>query len=643
MKMPSRYFTLLSFFIFFFAPLSSQASPPSAAYGSPVLDHDFGTSRNIKNSSDLERNYDWGYFWGPSNPNNPFANFAEWQRYTPLTSNNYLFTPNTLKLIARFNRNNGDNQISKGEITSGSIRSKRKFKPTATKSFYFEVRMKVPKGKGLWPAFWLYRHGGGGEAEIDIVEIVNNKWDSSKAPDWKPLAYHNNLHYRSGIDKKPDSPYGSVKRRTPLGSDYHIWGGEWTAKGVSFYLDGKHIRTEPYPLNNASVGWGGSNPADIIINLAAGGGWPGSAEDKAAYPATLEVDYLRVYEKSGSKSSGGGNADNIASVSGPANVKPGQRVTVTIKYKAKTPRTIVAGFQLARKPWTTYKGATASKNVGAGSGTANLTFTIPKNATLGENYQYQSYITETNKGWNERKYSKEQAPITVVKEVGNNNGSADNIIWASGPANVKRGQRVTINVKYKASTPRKIVSLFQLAKYPWTTYTGATASSNVATGKGFVSLTFTIPNNVPLGANYQYQNYITEMNRGWYERKSFKEQAPITVLNNSHHSDSIIWASGPTNVKRGQRITVKVKYKASAPRKIVSLFQLAQKPWTTYRGATASTNVKAGKGIAYLTFTIPKHIPLGRRYQYQHYITEHNRGWYKRKDSKENGTVNLAR
>ena len=653
MKTLPHCFTLLSFFVLFFIPLGAQASPPSAAYGSPVLNHDFGTSRNIKNSRDLERNYDWGLFWR-SNPNNPFANSAEWQQYTPLTSNNYLFTPKSLKLIARFNRNNGDNRISKGEITSGCIRSKKKFKPTATKSIYFEARMKVPDGKGLWPAFWLYRHGSGAGAgdhsEIDIVEIVNNVWDSSKAPDWKPLAYHNNLHYRNG----KDNSYSSGKHKTPLSSGYHIWGSEWTAKGVSFYLDGKHLRTESYPLNNAHTGWGGSNPADILINLAAGGGWPGDADDKAAYPATLEIDYLRVYEKSGGGGSGGsggagGSADNIASISGPVNVKHGQRVTVAIKYNTKTPRTIVAALQLAKKPWTTYKGATASKNVGAGSGTANLTFTVPNSVPLGAGYQYQSYITETNKGWRERKHSKAQTAITVVKEDGNDSGNVDNIISVSGPTRVKQGQRVTIKVKYQASTPRKIVSLLQLAKKPWTTYKGAAASSNVRAGKGTASLTFTIPENATLGANYQYQNYITEVGRGWREKKHFKAQTSITVLNDDRnsssggHSDRIISVSGPTNIKRGQRVTVKVKYEASVPRKIVSLLQLARKPWTTYKGATASTNVKAGKGIAHLTFTIPRHVPLGKHYQYQNYVTEQNRGWNKRKGSKENGAVNVIR
>ena len=533
MKMPPHCFTLLSFFILFFIPLGTQASPPSTAYGSPVLNHDFGENGNIRNSHDLETNYDWGLFWGQGNPNNPVANLAEWQRYTPLTSNNYLFTSNTLKLIARFNKNNGDNRISKGEITSGCIRSKKKFKPTSTKSIYFEASMKVPNGKGLWPAFWLYRHAGGGDAEIDIVEIVNNKWDSSKTPHWKPLAYHNNLHYRNG----KDNPYESGKQRTPLSSGYHIWGAEWTAKGVSFYLDGKHLRTESYPLDNASTGWGGSNPADILISLAAGGGWPGNADDKAAYLATLEVDYLRVYEKSGGGSSGGGgnggaggSTDNIASVSGPANIKRGQRVTVAIKYNTKTPRTIVAAFQLARKPWTTYKGATASKNVAAGSGTASLTFMIPDDVPLGTNYQYQSYITETNKGWNERKNFKEQTAITVVKEKENNNGNADNIIWASGPTNIKRGQHVTVKVKYKASVPRKIVSVLQLARFPWTTYKGATASTNVKAGKGIANLTFTIPKHVPLGKHYHYQNYITEQNRGWNKRKGSKENGAINVV-----------------------------------------------------------------------------------------------------------------
>jgi len=287
-------------FLFLFGNLIVAQAPSGYT---TVLNHNFGTSGTIKNVSDLQNNYDWGLLWGDANPNNPWANAAEWQKYTTLSSNNYAFASNHLKIIARFNNDingNGTPDYAGGsdqsgtdrEITSGCLRSKNTYKPTTTTSYYFETRMKVPSGKALWPAFWLYRKKGGTNAEIDIVEIVNNQWDSSLAPNWNPLVYHNNVHFSSS----GDNAYASAKGSS-LSTSYHIWACEWTDTQVKFHLDNNLIRTVSYPINDPNTGWGNSNPANVLINLAAGGGWPGDADDTNAFPATLEVDFLKVYKK----------------------------------------------------------------------------------------------------------------------------------------------------------------------------------------------------------------------------------------------------------------------------------------------------------------------------------------------------------
>jgi len=75
-------------FLFLFGNLIVAQAPSGYT---TVLNHNFGTSGTIKNVSDLQNNYDWGLLWGDANPNNPWANAAEWQKYTTLSSNNYAF------------------------------------------------------------------------------------------------------------------------------------------------------------------------------------------------------------------------------------------------------------------------------------------------------------------------------------------------------------------------------------------------------------------------------------------------------------------------------------------------------------------------------------------------------------------------
>ncbi len=458
------------FFLFSFATFLNAQAP--SGYTS-VLNHNFGTSGNIKNVTDLQNNYDWGLLWGDANPNNPWANPAEWQKYTTLTSNNYAFASNHLKIIARFNNDlngNGTPDYAGGsdqtgtnrEITSGCLRSKNTYKPTASKSYYFETRMKIPSGKALWPAFWLYRKKGGTNAEIDIVEVVNNQWDSSKAPNWTPLAYHNNVHISNSGDNAFASPKGNS-----LSSGYHTWACEWTSTQVKFYLDNNLIRTVSYPINNPNTGWGDSNPANVLINLAAGGGWPGPADDINAFPATLEVDYLRIYQKTSS-----GGSDEITSVSGPASISTGQSVTVAVDYSASTNRKIVSLLQLGESPWTSTWGgqtATASQNVSAGSGTVNLTFTIPNGVPVGSNYQYQNYITTTNGGWAQKLHNGRQYPITV-----SNGGGGTGYKY----------------LKYTVTNAfnHKMIELSWLAgstNYPQTNLTSNTSGSGIAVSGSF--------------------------------------------------------------------------------------------------------------------------------------------------------------
>jgi beta-glucanase (GH16 family) len=137
---------------------------------------------------------------------------------------------------------------------------------------YFEARMAFPRGRGLWPAFWLLPevHDPSLRDEIDVVEWVG--------------VHPNRLLFTA---HGPENG-GSLARddfTTP--SEFHSYGLLWTPKRLVWYVDQREIRTfRGHRLHQ---------PMYMLLNLAVGG-WDGNdQEDPNAFPAALRVDYVRAY------------------------------------------------------------------------------------------------------------------------------------------------------------------------------------------------------------------------------------------------------------------------------------------------------------------------------------------------------------
>ncbi len=152
----------------------------------------------------------------------------------------------------------------------------------ATKYGYFEIRAKIPKGKGLWPAIWLLPSTQEPRPEIDILEVLGH------APD----VYEMHLHY---LDKKKDwKSEGKNAKVVDLSADWHAYGLEWSKDAVVWYLDGKEMwrYTKPDGISQ--------EPMYLLINLAVGGNWPGSPDARTKFPADFLIDYVRVWRRAGS-------------------------------------------------------------------------------------------------------------------------------------------------------------------------------------------------------------------------------------------------------------------------------------------------------------------------------------------------------
>jgi len=151
----------------------------------------------------------------------------------------------------------------------------------ATKYGYFEIRAKVPRGKGLWPAIWLLPSTQEPRPEIDILEVLGHTTST----------YEMHLHY---LDKQKNwKSAGKNASTVDLADNWHVYGLEWRKDAVIWYLDGKEMwrYTNPEGISQ--------EPMYLLINLAVGGNWPGSPDAKTEFPADFLIDYVRVWRRVG--------------------------------------------------------------------------------------------------------------------------------------------------------------------------------------------------------------------------------------------------------------------------------------------------------------------------------------------------------
>jgi beta-glucanase (GH16 family) len=152
-----------------------------------------------------------------------------------------------------------------------------------------EARLKVPSGKGLWPAFWMLGSSFNGSnwpdcGEIDIMEYIGREPDLILGTLHGP-GYSGAL----GISAWNRQTYN-------IADDYHTYAIEWEADEIRWYYDDAHYHT----VTRVDVGdreWVFDQPFFIILNLALGGQLPGPVGLDTVFPNQYLVDYVRVYER----------------------------------------------------------------------------------------------------------------------------------------------------------------------------------------------------------------------------------------------------------------------------------------------------------------------------------------------------------
>ncbi len=203
--------------------------------------------------------------------------------------------------------------------TSGKVRTRQRARWTYGR---FEARIKLPKGQGTWPAFWMLpsdNHYGAWAAsgEIDIMEAVNL---TAHCEDCSGTGGENRtsaaLHYGG---EWPDNTYKTRKSILPGGSDgvaqYHVYAAEWGAGRINWFVDGVKffsLSAEDWYSSAVKTHQNPNAPFDqnfyLMLNLAVGGGLSedhnAKGLDPDSFPAEMLIDWVRVYQCDRDKATG---------------------------------------------------------------------------------------------------------------------------------------------------------------------------------------------------------------------------------------------------------------------------------------------------------------------------------------------------
>lgn len=239
-----------------------------------VWQDEFETSRDINGRAAMPNMDEWWYETAaPGWVNN------ELQRYVAGVLDNdttAYISDGTLKIIAKKKGN---------EVISARLNTIKSWTYG-----YFEARLRLPKGKGTWPAYWMMPKNfktWPDDGEIDIMEEVGYH------PNYVSSSIHCKAYYHSIGTQKTKERYLEGAE-----SDFHIYALEWTADFIKTYVDGELLFSFENDKTGNKSTWPFNTPFGLKLNLAWGGDWGGAqGVDVSALPATYEIDYVRVFQK----------------------------------------------------------------------------------------------------------------------------------------------------------------------------------------------------------------------------------------------------------------------------------------------------------------------------------------------------------
>jgi len=155
----------------------------------------------------------------------------------------------------------------------------------------FEIKAKLPRGKGTWPAIWMlstdWKYGGWpASGEIDIMEHVGHD----------PGVIHGTIHTEAYNHIKGTQKEGKISI-PDVQEQFHVYAIDWRENKIEFFVDDKLYHTVNRDPKDDFKGWPFDQRFHLILNIAVGGNWGGAqGVDETIWPQRMEVDYVRVYQ-----------------------------------------------------------------------------------------------------------------------------------------------------------------------------------------------------------------------------------------------------------------------------------------------------------------------------------------------------------
>ena len=215
--------------------------------------------------------------------NNGWGN-NELESYTASTNNAFVSAGNLI-IEARQERVGNFNYTSARMIT----KSKKEFKWGRV-----DIRAKLPKGKGIWPALWMLGSNISTVnwpacGEIDIMELIGQD----------PNRVFATLHFGTNFSNHKSDTASYFSSSAGFDQQFHLYSMVWNDAQIKILIDDQeyyNLSKVRFSTDYPSYSYPFDNPFFFIFNIAVGGNWPGSPDATTVFPQRMAIDYIRVYQ-----------------------------------------------------------------------------------------------------------------------------------------------------------------------------------------------------------------------------------------------------------------------------------------------------------------------------------------------------------
>lgn len=206
----------------------------------------------------------------------------EMQIYTSQEENAGIIKDGDVSALAITALKQGENDYTSAKLTTNGLFSMRFGR--------IDVRAKMPKGQGIWPAIWTLGDNRNmvewpGCGEIDIMELLGHEPDKVYAT----------VHYVDGENRKGESQNTFSASGEDFSEAYHVFSLEWTPETLNFWVDGQKYHEVAIEDDMKEF----LRSHYLILNVAVGGFWPGYPDASTSFPQSMYVDYVRVFAREG--------------------------------------------------------------------------------------------------------------------------------------------------------------------------------------------------------------------------------------------------------------------------------------------------------------------------------------------------------